>query len=396
LVSRRPSVTGQGEAAPPPWLPFVAGGPGDVLECLSPADWQSALDAASRGGILAPLAARLLATGAVALLPPALQEEVAEVERRTAVMILSTQRAFVRVARAFSGAGLPVVPRKGIDLAYHAYPDPRMRPMNDVDLWVREADLPAAMAALAAEGMYEKPSPYRVARFPRAWDGEVLLQLPDGRDAAAELHMGPFRGEWQHRAARIDRSAVWERLRPGTLLGYPVLRLASEDHALEVALHATVNHQLSLTPLRQLLDLALLSRAGLDHGALVERAASWRVKRAVGLAFVLAGAFFDDTPMAATGARLFPVAARQPGRTSWGLPDAGSLLRGDRLSRRQLARFAYQVRITDDAIGLARLAGRGLWPESDWLRSRYGVDGPLARARHLAWLASGRRGAQDG
>jgi hypothetical protein len=252
----------------PAWLPFAAGGPPDALEALPPSAWADALATAERGGVLAALAARLRATGAMALLPRELQERLEDVERRTAVSVLSNQRAFVQIARSLATAGVPVVPYKGIDLAHTLYPEAGMRPMSDVDLWVRSAQVPAALAALAQEGLVEKPSSNRVARYPRAWDGEIQLRRTDGHPTGAELHMGPFPGEWLHRAARIDRAGVWERLRPGELLGQPIHRLAPEDHALEVALHAAITHQLSLTPLRQLLDLVMLGRTRPGRGNL--------------------------------------------------------------------------------------------------------------------------------
>ena len=375
----------------PAWLAFVAGGTSRALEDLSPADWTAALTIAERGGVLPALAARLRATGASRLLPDALQPRLDDVERSTAVSTLSNQRAFVQVARALDSIGVPVVPYKGIDLAHAVYPEPGMRPMKDVDLWVRAEELPTAMEALACVGIVERHTSQRVARYERAWDGEAQLQRRDGQPFGAELHLGPFPGEWLHRAARIDRAAVWGRLQPGELLGHGVRRLANEDHALEVALHAVINEQLTRVQLRQLLDLTMLVRAGLDADALVERARDWRVARATGFACTLAGALYADETVAALGERLMARAPRGLLPRHWGLPTTGSLLRGEHLSDRQHARFVYQLRVADDAAAVVRLGTHGLWPDADWLEARYGASDARTRWRHLVWLAHPRR-----
>jgi 6-hydroxy-3-succinoylpyridine 3-monooxygenase len=100
---------------------------------------------------------------------------------------------------------------------------------------------------------------------------EVQTRAPhraDGDDAAAELHLGPFGGEWLHLEGLIDRAPVWARPQPDTRFGQPTRRLALEDHALQGAFHATIGHRLYLAPLRELLALPVSSPMGLDYGAL--------------------------------------------------------------------------------------------------------------------------------
>jgi hypothetical protein len=50
-----------------------------------------------------------------------------------------------RLAAAFDGAGLPWLPLKGAALAWSVYPDPALRPMNDLDLLVAPRDLLTAV-----------------------------------------------------------------------------------------------------------------------------------------------------------------------------------------------------------------------------------------------------------
>ena len=375
----------------PRWLAFLAGGSADALEDLDASAWTDALAIAERGGVLDALVGRLHVADAMSLVPAELRPRLDDVDRRTAINILSNQRTFAQLARALSSVEVPVVPYKGIDLAHHAYGDPRLRPMDDIDLWIRVEQVPAALEAARRVGFAEPTATNRAIRTLRAWDGAVPLRRGDSEAVVAELHFGPFACEWLHRAARIDRAAVWDRLQPGSLLEHPVLRLSPEDHALEVALHATIRHDLSFVPLRQLLDLTLLARAGLDLDIVSERAVEWRVARSAGLAFALAGACFDDEPLANVGERLLAVRSSGPIPPHWGLPTPAELVQGVRLSQRPIARLAYELRVTDEPGSAWRLIVGGVWPEAAWLVARYGDATPRIRWRHVIGLATGRR-----
>ena len=380
---------------PPAWLPFIAGGPSAGLDDMPVADWEQALAMAHHGGVLEALAVRLRTTGATESLPSELQPQLEDAERRAAVSVLSSQRIFVLIARALASGDIPVVPYKGIDLAHTVYPDVRMRPMSDVDVWVRAEQLSAALEALAKAGLVEKASPPTSTMAQRPWFGAAQLGFAHGQAAVAEVQLGPLSGEWLHRAASIDRAGMWDRLQGGELLGHAVRRLAREDHALQVALHAAITHQFSSSPLRQLLDLVLLARAGLDADALVARAASWRVTRAVALTFQLATSCFGDTATAHISERFESATSTRAGRRAWGMPDVKGILHGRRLSRSQVARFLFQLRVTDSWADTLRLVSWSVVPDRAWLEARYGSGTLATRVRHLLWLArGGRRGAQ--
>lgn len=380
----------------PTWLPFVAGGPANDLQDVPPAWWGTAIAIAANGGVLEALTVRLRATGILATLPEVMREQLERCERQAALTTLANQRDFIQVAKALEAADVPVVPYKGIDLAHTVYPDMRMRPMTDVDLWVRAEQLPAALDALTAAGLVRKPSPVQRTPFPRAWDGEVKLRREENPRTVAELHHGPFPGEWLHRAAQIDRAAVWGRLRCGVLLDHHVLRLAPEDHALEVALHAAITHQYSYVPLRQLLDLVILARAGLEVEGLVARSSEWRVTRVARLAFALAGEAYGD-PNAAVIARHLALAAPSAGpMRAWGQPTLTSVLASNHLSRTRIARYVYLLGLTHGWRDAVRLLAPGVWPARSWLLARYGSSGARARLRHLRVLLSrDRRGGRS-
>ena len=372
----------------PGWLSFVAGGPPTLVDDLSSTAWADVCLAADQGGVLDALIVRLRAEERLSALPGDLGRFLEGRERMGALTHLAHQRTFVQVAAALFSADVPVVLYKGFELAHTVYPEARMRPMTDIDLWVREEALQPAMETLAATGLVRKPARTHRSRFPRSWDGEVKLRRPEAEDTVAELHHGPFPGEWLHRAARIDRAAVWDRLRPGNLLGHPVKRLAAEDHALEVALHTAINHQLGYVPLRSFLDLVLLARTGLAIDVLVGRAQAWQVTRAVRLAFCLAAACFDDPATARVCAQLRLARPHDTRLRTLGLPTIDDVLRGKRLSRTRIARYMYFLQLTHGWRNAVRLLAPGVWPQREWLKARYGSAGPAARLWHLRVLLS--------
>ena len=77
---------------------------------------------------------------------------------------LLRERQLDQVLEALDGAGVPVVLLKGAALSLSVYPDPALRTMGDLDLWVPRDRLDTARAALNAIGMSRTPK--RIDRYP--------------------------------------------------------------------------------------------------------------------------------------------------------------------------------------------------------------------------------------
>ncbi|MSP25170.1 MAG: hypothetical protein EXR75_08400 [Myxococcales bacterium] len=183
---------------------------------------------------------------------------------------LVRRRVLADIGAALDQRGLAALVVKGAALAETAYPHPWSRPMSDIDLVVRPAELDATLAALAKLGGLVSPVP-RDRRWSFAQLGEraVTFQLGAIR-CLVEVH------------THIDRIAPrpvdWEgvRLRSAPMSGLPESLLAPsfEDHALIVILHAALSdfqHPLAWV------DLAQLWRQGVDVTKLVRRAREWRL-----------------------------------------------------------------------------------------------------------------------
>lgn len=89
-------------------------------------------------------------------LAPLLQTTLAPVYWQAAAAAAIKLDLLARLQAAFTAAGVETVWLKGIALCLTLYPDPAMRPMNDLDLWLQPAHLPAAWQVMADLGFHDK------------------------------------------------------------------------------------------------------------------------------------------------------------------------------------------------------------------------------------------------
>jgi len=283
-----------------------------------------------------------------------------------------------RIERRFESEHVPMVLLKGAAVAGSAYRDPSLRPMTDIDIWLKPDDMPRAAAALSALGFRGDPSPRkRPEALQRHSGGELVFHHARREHGRVELHYGAFPGWWIRRAANPDTNAVWHRAEPlGP--GRHASRLATEDAILQTAFHVAVN-QFGQSPLRGLMDLAVLARAyPVDWDAIVERARVWRLATATWLVLDAAHRWIGLPGSDAAVSRLRPARARGAMLRAFVTPHAVFSGRGlAQTTRRHLFMLALVDRPKDGA----RLIGRTLWPETWWMSARYGR--PMSRVGHL-------------
>jgi hypothetical protein len=285
-------------------------------------------------------------------------------------------------------AGVVPILFKGAALAYTVYPDPACRPMGDLDLWVTAESMPAARAALLSAGYSEHEKDDRPLAIQAQMAGEVQLVGRKAGQGLIELHWGAFAGEWLRRTADVDHREIFCRARATRIAGHEAWIMAPEDAAIQLAVHLAVNHQMAYPGVRGLLDVALLSRIEqLDWPRLVERAEQWRVATATWLVLSLTESLFGLPGAQEAISEMAPRSRRLT--VLRGFVSEESVLEGRDMTGGP-RRFAYQLALVDRARDGARLVGRALWPERQWLRARYGGSGPGVRIRHLAGATRGK------
>lgn len=202
------------------------------------------------------------------------QENLQRQAREVLAANLWWRKLYEDLRRVLAGAGIPVLPLKGVDLAFATYPDPSCRPMSDVDLLVSPDDYRGAVEVLRAEGF--RP----VFAEPRWWPGQTYTR---GREAV-DLHWSPAaafpprRGMASLCYLNGDETAVREEFR------------------LLVSVCHHQNHFFSL-PLLYFYE-TLLSARRVAEPRYWSLARKWSAVRATRFVLALAESFFGDAATA--------------------------------------------------------------------------------------------------
>lgn len=137
--------------------------------------------------------------------------------------------------RRFHAAGIQCVVLKGMLFAGEIYRDPHYKRMNDLDILIRVADAPAAMAVYRDLGMF---SPRDLLGGDVTVDRERSHHLPSFVTADGALVVGTHWGLVTPRAPlRIDHAEIWSRVRPLDLYGAPAWAMAPEDNLHHLCIH---------------------------------------------------------------------------------------------------------------------------------------------------------------
>ena len=187
-------------------------------------------------------------------LPAEVRDQLAAVRRANGMAHLLRLRALRDALPALERAGIPVVVLKGMALAHLVYPDPTLRPMQDVDLWTPLQQLDAAVDTLRQAG-FQFPS--------RTYEGRWTPGMQQDADRALEVPGTPIFFELHGSLPTLAglppafATAAFDRATPLPLGDLRARVLAPEDQLLHVALHLSLRHQFR-SGLLGLVDLALL------------------------------------------------------------------------------------------------------------------------------------------
>ena len=163
-------------------------------------------------------------------------------------------------------AGLEPVVFKGPAVAAR-YPEPGLRPMEDIDLLLPRRDHQRALAALAAAG-------WRVVRPGGPDRYDTVLTHDEVPSLSLELHYG-LEGTSQ-RVTALDPGALWERRQPIACAGTPAFGLPLADELVVLAAHAGKPHH-GFVRLAWVADLAMIVGDAAERGTPVD----WERVRAI-------------------------------------------------------------------------------------------------------------------
>lgn len=203
--------------------PTPRSGGGDV-------DWDALL--AFAGTSLAPLLLHGMGARAAEIAPPPVLATLRERRRRLAVLGLRQAAVLRQACAALDAAAVPFIVVKGAALARLVYPDPLLRPMSDIDLWVDPQRVDDARRSLASAGFRDIAD--NALANAVALDGKAGRLVAEGSGVEVELHarLASLAGvSW----ARFD--VAWPECVEADLGGFRARVLAPERQLTHVCLH---------------------------------------------------------------------------------------------------------------------------------------------------------------
>jgi hypothetical protein len=251
---------------------------------LSTHEWDIAILESVRQGVAPLLFRRVQVAGQSAAVPVEATRRLRQLALMSAAKNLRLYRELAEVLGVLRGVGIDVIVLKGAYLAQAIYKDLALRPMADVDLLVKKADLERTEAILAAMGYAPFHGPHRDEDFLNC---QHLHPLARAGGPPIEIH---WTIESPTEPFAIDIDGLWERARAARVADVDVLVLSPEDLLLHLCLHTTFHHRLTLG-LRGCWDLFEMIRqcqGPIDWKQVQARSREWRIEKYVYLTLQLA------------------------------------------------------------------------------------------------------------
>ncbi len=248
-------------------------------------DWDLVWQLSRTHGV-APLVYRNLATICPAAMPSAIHEAFRRHNQANVLLNTLLAKELVTLLDALAAKGVTAIPFKGVTLAQTAYGDFSLRECADIDLIVEQGAIPLARKVLWSQGYQLTSQDTGVDEqsnesyhFFRKRNGIVAVDL---QWIMARRHFG----------FRLDRSALWSRLKPVHLPTKSVMGLCSEDLLILLCVHGSKH---AWEQLKWVCDVAELirRRPALDWSRVLFQAGEWGCRRMVMLGLAMAHSLFD-------------------------------------------------------------------------------------------------------
>ena len=230
-------------------------------------NWDFALRFAESHSLI-PLLYFQLHAHAPEKVPPAVYEKLRDQYRRISALNVYLSGELRRLLKLFAAHEIDAIPYKGPALAAKAYGNIALRHFGDLDILVRQRDVPRVMELLVAEGYALHPPLNKVQQ---ALMLRTQCNLPftrDGRRLIVEIH---WRVSARLFSSPLDEESLWENAGQESFEGATIKALAPEDLLLSLCVHGAKHlwERLSwIADIAQLLEVYL----DLNWPRLLERA----------------------------------------------------------------------------------------------------------------------------
>lgn len=214
-------------------------------------------------------------------------------------------RSLKPVAAALAEAEIDVLLLKGAALELTTYRTPGLRPMSDIDMMVRQEDLPRVRRVLERTGCRPGAPLLRADFFPRYYY-ETEYVTGDEHALRLDLHVRPFRPLRYSQC--VPAALFWEDAVPVNVDGVPLKVPSCEHMLLHLAVHAAVHGAGRFLWLYDIHHFIRANGASLNWAALLETARQCKLTLPLRVALQRVEALFGASVPAAVVARL----RRQP------------------------------------------------------------------------------------
>lgn len=255
-----------------------------IREILAgPLDWDFLLWEAEENSIT-PLLDRHLSAVAPGAAPPAAQEQWKKTCRANTVRCLYLTAELINILRIFHSQNIAAIPYKGPVLAAQAYGDVALREFEDLDIILRQSDVPKAHAIIVSLGYKPKfdwiLSPGAAASLV---PGEYNYR-DESRRAMVELHTEIT---LRHFPIKPDLDAFIRNLVPVRVSNRDMLTFAAEDLLPMLCIHGSKDFWERLSWMADVSEL-VQSHPALDWDRVLRFAQPLNATRMLNLGLALA------------------------------------------------------------------------------------------------------------
>ncbi len=261
----------------------------EIRELLAgPLDWDYLLEQAEENSVT-PLLERQLQAVAPDSIPAAAKERLKHASRANTVRCLFLTAELFKVLDLFRAQGVQGIPYKGPVLAMQAYGDVALREFEDLDIILRQRDLPAAHEAMLSLGYQPKfdwiLSPGASASLV---PGEYNYR-DEGRRVMVELHT---ERTLRHFPVVPDLDDFARRLVPVSLSGREIFTFQVEDLLPVLCIHGAKDFWERFSWVADISEL-IQGHPELDWDKVMSRTASLNALRMLALGLLLANTVLD-------------------------------------------------------------------------------------------------------
>ncbi|MBN1355343.1 nucleotidyltransferase family protein [bacterium] len=243
---------------------------------------ESFLSVCAHHGIMPLVYHKLQDTGSLDLFSDSTRKQLRSAYMTCAARNVRIYRILAEILEKCRTGNIPVIVLKGAHLAECVYRNIALRPMVDLDLLIRPADLDPVGSLLSQLG-FQSNKHYTHHRKPT----RPVTYLHAEHGGICELHLTI---ESADSGFRIDLDAIWSRAARETIAGAETLVLSPEDLLVHLSLHFAYHHRLH-SGLKSLSDISESIRhygTDIDWNQLHRRATEWNIGKPVFLTLHLA------------------------------------------------------------------------------------------------------------